>query len=393
MNAKPARILTIDDEQLVREIITAYLEDSGFEVLQAGDGGTGIDLIRAEQPDLVLCDLRMPGIDGLQVLATVTREFPDLPILVVSGMGGMSDAIQALKLGAWDYVTKPIEDMAVLEHAVDHALERARLRRENREHREHLEAVNEQLRQTVRQLQEDEAAARRIQFQLLPENDKQYRNYRFNRHLLTSQSLSGDFVDYFAIDGDHLGFYIADVSGHGVSSAFVTVMLKSYIGRYRELHRQNRDRGILNPAETLGRLNREIFSCHMDKYLTMFYGVIDWPSNQLRYSSGGQFPFPILVDGEQARYISKKSLPIGLFDFASYQTESIQLPSRFAMVLISDGILETLPQNSLRDKQAFLLDLVGGIDLAIDNLIRELGLDRAGPLPDDVTLLLIERTH
>jgi sigma-B regulation protein RsbU (phosphoserine phosphatase) len=83
-------------------------------------------------------------------------------------MGGMSDAIQALKLGAWDYVTKPIEDMAVLEHAINHALERARLRRENREHREHLEGVNEQLRQTVRQLQEDEAAARRIQFQLLP---------------------------------------------------------------------------------------------------------------------------------------------------------------------------------------------------------------------------------
>ena len=392
MNAKPARILTIDDEQLVREIITAYLEDSGFEVLQAGDGGSGIDLIRAAQADLVVCDLRMPGIDGLQVLATVSREFPALPILVVSGMGGMSDAIQALKLGAWDYVTKPIEDMAVLEHAVDHALERARLRRENREHREHLEAVNEQLRQTVRQLQEDEAAARRIQFQLLPENDKQYRNYRFNRHLLTSQYLSGDFVDYFAIDGDHLGFYIADVSGHGVSSAFVTVMLKSYMGRYRELHRQNRDKGILNPAETLGRLNREIFSCHMDKYLTMFYGVIDWPSNQLRYSSGGQFPFPILFDGQRACYIGKKSLPIGLFDFASYQTESIQLPARFAMVLISDGILETLPQASLRDKQAFLLHLVGGTDLAIENLIQELGLDQAGPLPDDVTLLLIERT-
>jgi serine phosphatase RsbU (regulator of sigma subunit) len=391
MNATPARILTIDDEQLVREVITAYLEDSGFKVLQAGDGQTGIDLIRAEQPDLVLCDLRMPGMDGLQVLATVTREFPDLPILVVSGMGGISDAIQALKLGAWDYVTKPIEDMAVLEHAIGHALERARLRRENREHREHLEVVNEQLRQTVRQLREDEAAARRIQFQLLPENDKQYRNYRFSRHLLTSQYLSGDFVDYFAIDGDHLGFYIADVSGHGVSSAFVTVMLKSYVGRYRELHRQNRDKGILNPAETLSRLNREIFGCHMDKYLTMFYGVIDWPNNQLRYSGGGQFPFPILFDGERARYITKKSLPIGLFDFASYQTESIQLPSHFAMVLISDGILETLPQTSLGDKQAFLLDIINGTDLTIENLIQELGLDRAGPLPDDVTLLLIER--
>ena len=393
MSAQPARILTIDDEALVREILTAYLEDSGFEVIQAGDGQTGIDLIRREQPDLVLCDLRMPGMDGLQVLAAVTRDFPELPILVVSGMGGLSDAIQALKLGAWDYVTKPIEDMAVLEHAIDHALERARLRRENREYREHLEAVNEQLRQTLRRLQEDETAARRIQFQLLPENDKAYRNYRFSRHLLTSQYLSGDFVDYFAIDGEHLGFYIADVSGHGVSSAFVTVMLKSYMGRYRELRRQNRDKGILNPAETLGRLNREIFGCHMDKYLTMFYGVIDWASNRLRYSSGGQFPFPILFDGEQACYIGKKSLPIGLFDFASYQTELLDLPRRFVLALVSDGILETLPQTTLRDKQAFLLDRIRDTGLDIENLIQTLGLDRAGPLPDDVTLLLIKRTE
>ena len=391
MTEKPARILMIDDEQLVLEVLAAFLEDSGFEVLQALDGQTGIDLIRRERPDLVLCDLRLPGMDGLHVLATVARDYPELPILVVSGLGGMSDAIQALKLGAWDYVTKPIEDMAMLEHAIAHALERARLRRENREHREHLDVVNEQLRQTLRRLQEDEAAARRIQFQLLPENDKVYRSYRFHRHLLTSQYLSGDFVDYFPIDGDHLGFYIADVSGHGVSSAFVTVMLKSYIGRYRELHRQNRDRGILNPAETLSRLNREVFSCHMDKYLTIFYGVIDWGANRLRYSSGGQFPFPILFDGEQAAYLGKKSLPIGLFDFASYKTESLQLPPAFALVLISDGILETLPQTSLRDKQAFLLETVRGIDLSIENLIQALGLDQAGPLPDDVTLLLVER--
>jgi serine phosphatase RsbU (regulator of sigma subunit) len=393
MSARPARILTIDDEDLVREVITAYLEDSGFEVIQAGDGQTGINLICRELPDLVLCDLRMPGMDGLQVLATVTRDFPELPILVVSGLGGMSDAIQALKLGAWDYVTKPIEDMAVLEYAINHALERARLRRENREHREHLEAVNEQLQQTLRRLQEDETAARRIQFQLLPENDKAYRNYRFSRHLLTSQYLSGDFVDYFAIDGEHLGFYIADVSGHGVSSAFVTVMLKSYMSRYRELYRQNRDKGILNPAETLSRLNREIFGCHMDKYLTMFYGVIHWPNNQLRYSSGGQFPFPILFDGEQASYLGKKSLPVGLFDFASYQIESLDLPRWFAMVLISDGILETLPQTTLRDKQAFLLDRIQNTELDIENLIQVLGLDCAGPLPDDVTLLLVTRVE
>lgn len=391
--AAKVHILIIDDEYLAREVIATYLEDSDFKVSEAGDGQSGIELIRSTHFDLVLCDLRMPGMDGLQVLATVTSEFPDLPILVVSGMGGMSDAIQALKFGAWDYVTKPIEDMAVLEHAITQALERARLRRENREHREHLEAVNEQLRQTLRQLREDEAAARRIQFQLLPENDKRYRNYRFSRHLLTSQYLSGDFVDYFVIDGDHLGVYIADVSGHGVSSAFVTVMLKSYMGRYRELRRQNRDSGILDPAETLGRLNREVFSRNMDKYLTMFYGVIEWSTNKMRYASGGQFPFPILFDGTRASYVGKKSLPVGLFDFANYENDILELPPYFSMVFISDGILETLPQSTLRDKQNFLLEAVSATDLTLENLIQTLGLDAEYPLPDDITLLLVERTE
>ena len=100
-----------------------------------------------------------------------------------------------------------------------------------------------------------------------------------------------------------------------------------------------------------------------------------------------------LFDGQQASYVGKKSLPIGLFDFAHYQTESLRLPPRFAMALISDGILETLPQTSLRDKQAFLLELIGGTDLTIENLIQQLGLDQTGPLPDDVTLLLITRTE
>ena len=66
--------------------------------------------------------------DGLEVLAELTRDFPELPVLVVSGTGDLGDAIQTLKLGAWDYVTKPIEDLDVLDHAVNKALERARLR-------------------------------------------------------------------------------------------------------------------------------------------------------------------------------------------------------------------------------------------------------------------------
>ncbi len=133
------KILVIDDESVIRESMTAYLEDSGFLVCQASDGREGLAVFRREQPDLVMVDLRMPGIDGLEVLSAVLTESPDTPTLVVSGTGVIQDAIEALRMGALDFVTKPILDMAVLEHAAKTALERARLRVENRCYREHLE--------------------------------------------------------------------------------------------------------------------------------------------------------------------------------------------------------------------------------------------------------------
>ncbi len=140
--AAKARILTIDDEDIIRESIEAYLEDSGYEVVQAGNGRLGLEVFNREQPDLVLVDLRMPEVDGLDVLAKVTSISPLTPIIVVSGTGVLQDAIEALRLGAWDYVTKPIQDMAVLEYAVDRALERADLLRRK-------ESYNEELEQAV----------------------------------------------------------------------------------------------------------------------------------------------------------------------------------------------------------------------------------------------------
>ncbi|MEZ5583937.1 MAG: response regulator [Candidatus Competibacteraceae bacterium] len=335
---KVATVLTIDDEQAIREIIAAYLEDSGFQVIQAQNGLQGLEVCRKQQPDLVLCDLRMPEMDGLQVLTAMTREFPELPIIVVSGAGVIGDAIDALKLGAWDYVTKPIEDMAVLEHAMEQALERAQLLRENREYREHLETANAQLKQSLRQLEEDEEAGRRIQFRLLPQSNQVYGSYYFDRQLLTSLYLSGDFVDYFTIDSHHLGFYMADVSGHGVSSAFVTVLLRSHVKSCLERFWQAGDATILNPTQVLKLLNQEVFQGKLGKYLTIFYGVIDRTKNCLRYSNGGQFPFPILVDENGSRYLQSKGLPVGLFEFADYHDQLQQLPENFALLLISDGI-------------------------------------------------------
>lgn len=391
-----ADILIIDDEAAVRDLFAFYLKRLGHTVHTAADGQRGIDLCRSLAPALVLCDLRMPGMDGLEVLGVLTREFPEMPVIVVSGMGGFADAIQALKLGAWDYVTKPVEDLAVLEHAVGKALERARLLAENRHYREHLERVNAQLERSLRKLQEDETAGRNIQFRLLPDERAVFGGrdgYECSRHLLTSAILSGDFVDYFDIDDDHFGFYMADVSGHGVSSAFITVLLKSYMGRYVERNRQHGDRTILDPAAVLSGLNRDILAGGHGKYLTMFYGVLNPGAARLDFANGGQFPFPILYDGKETRSIGGRSPPVGLFDDAEYATQSLAIPPVFGISLFSDGILETLPQSGLAAKQDYLHALAG-TDLDAAALAHSLSLDRGEAPPDDISVLSLRRlTH
>jgi putative nucleotidyltransferase with HDIG domain len=157
MSSKKIKILTIDDEYLIRETISDYLEEYGYEVIQAENGKKGIDVFRSERPDLILVDLRMPEMDGLEVLSVICKESPQTPIIMVSGTGILQDAIEAIRKGAWDYVSKPIQDMAVLDHAVSRSLERAQLLRENESYKKHLE---QKVLQRTKELEKSNAQLR-----------------------------------------------------------------------------------------------------------------------------------------------------------------------------------------------------------------------------------------
>ncbi len=174
---QPAVVLIIDDEESVRRSISAFLEDRGFTVLEAENGRIGLDVFRRAHPDVVLVDLRMPEVDGLEVLSTIKRESPETPTIVVSGAGVISDAAEALHRGAWDYVLKPIEDMAILLHAVEKVLERTLLIRENRKYQgqleervkartAQLEAANAMLRQQMEAAERADEERARLQEQL-----------------------------------------------------------------------------------------------------------------------------------------------------------------------------------------------------------------------------------
>ncbi|HCF5334428.1 TPA: SpoIIE family protein phosphatase [Pseudomonas aeruginosa] len=391
MHKVSATLLIIDDDEVVRESLAAYLEDSNFKVLQALNGLQGLQIFESEQPDLVICDLRMPQIDGLELIRRIRQTASETPIIVLSGAGVMSDAVEALRLGAADYLIKPLEDLAVLEHSVRRALDRAYLRVENQRYRDKLEAANRELQASLNLLQEDQNAGRQVQMNMLPVTPWSIEGLEFSHRIIPSLYLSGDFVDYFRVDERRVAFYLADVSGHGASSAFVTVLLKFMTTRLLYESRRNGTLPEFKPSEVLAHINRGLINTKLGKHVTMLGGVIDLEKNCLTYSIGGHLPLPVLFVDGQASYLEGRGLPVGLFDDASYDDRVMELPPSFSLSLFSDGILDMLPGATLKEKEALLPEQVAAAGGTLDGLRQVFGLANLAEMPDDIALLVLSR--
>jgi PAS domain S-box-containing protein len=107
------KVVLIDDEEDIRDVLSVALEDSGYEVNTAEDGETGLGMCEETSPQIVITDIRMPGMDGLQVLEALKKKCPDIEVIVATAFGEMDVAIQALQLDASDFITKPISDEAL----------------------------------------------------------------------------------------------------------------------------------------------------------------------------------------------------------------------------------------------------------------------------------------
>jgi len=128
-----AKILVIEDEAAIRRVLVKILseENDAYQVTEAEDGLAGVDLIKAEDYDLVLCDIKMPKMDGVEVLNAIKKIKPEIPIVMISGHGDLDTAVNTMRLGAFDYISKP-PDLNRLLNTVRNALDRKELVVENK---------------------------------------------------------------------------------------------------------------------------------------------------------------------------------------------------------------------------------------------------------------------
>lgn len=186
-------ILVIDDEPMIRQIFTAFLKQWGYLTLEAENGQEGLDVFDREKIDLVLTDLDMPVLGGLEVLAYIHKHSPETPVIIISGAGELDDAVQSVKLGAWDYLTKPISNMAILENTISRCMEKVHLVRENKMYQKHLEE------EVARKTEEIRRKNINLQEEVAERKQKEEEVRRLNRSLESIVDVSGQLFGYLSV--------------------------------------------------------------------------------------------------------------------------------------------------------------------------------------------------
>jgi phosphoserine phosphatase RsbU/P len=394
-NGENKVILVIDDDTVVRQSIASYLSNEGCRVVLAGNSKEGIESFQSSCPDLIICDINLPeASDGLETLKTIFEENALQPIIILSEVGNTEDVIRAMRLGVSDYLIKPLDDLEILGISIENSLKRAFMAEQNTRYRKNLEEINRELEERVEIFQMDQQAGRHVQLSMLPNPPQTINNFHFNHCVIPSLYLSGDSVDYQPISKRTVLFYIGDVSGHGSSSAFITVLLRFRIAQMRREYIRGRFTTDFSPAHILHELNKDLLDTALDKHITVCIGVLDNTNNCLEYSVAGHHPLPILYEKGKASFIDpgKSSFPIGLVEDAEYFNTRLELAEDFTLFLLSDGILEHLEGDSMADKEDKLLDAITKHQGDFDQVKKALNLHKDIKVPDDIAMLSVTGT-
>ncbi len=403
-------LLIVEDNQAVSDLLTKWLRGKGYTAVVCGDGYRALELVQTGDFDLVLLDVGVPGCDGFEILRALRTRYPPsvLPVIMATALGESEMVVMALQLGANDYVTKPY-DLPVLLARVQTQLsakrtteQRDQLERMLATRNEELEQANHQLRESNRRMKADLQAAARIQEALLPATTLTIPGVQLAWAFRPCADLAGDTLNVFPLDPNHLGLYLLDVTGHGVPAALLSVHLSLMLSPTRDsssllVRADGPIQGCpVPPAEVVSSLNRRFVDHHTERFLTLFYGVLNRESGELSYTSAGH-PGPAHLSSDSSwQMLPPSGLPIGLEDRA-YQEHLLRLKSGDRLYLFSDGVTEaTSPDGQMYGPKRLVEVLLkyqsAPLKASLAALLGDVETWSGRQLSDDLSVLALEYT-
>lgn len=383
-------VILVGDDAVGLKQLAADFHAVGSKTLTAEDAGALDSACHdpLNQP-VVLLAANNP-IDSAEQRANLRQLCEDYLVVVALDDTHGDQVADFFRLGVADVLTANNSAQA-LEQTLERVGNLAETRQRVSAYSAELEKTNVELQESLRLLKQDQLAGLEVQKSLMPESPLAFGDYEISHSITPSLYLSGDFVGYNFVLDRYLLFYFADVSGHGASSAFVTVLLRFMIGRVIRRHMLEHDYVALAqaPEGLVEYINNQLLATGLGKHLTIVAGSLDTETRQLRYVVGAQQPQPILISGGKAKFLPGKGKPAGIFEDASWVVEQIHLPERFALVLLSDGVYDLLPNKEIENKERTLLRYLSTSSGNIDQLKEALFIDYIEDPQDDISVLLL----
>lgn len=213
------QILIVEDEVVFRTLLENFLQALGASIMLAGDGLEALDALQYDTPDMMICDLDMPRMNGIKLVEHLRARGNQLPILIISATENMSDIAHVLRLGVQDVLLKPVKDLERLREAVYECLYPSMFTSKVEE--------DEQLFQDWDALVRDPAAAAKLLKELQPPVQQVIANCRINYRQLTMAEQPGLVLDIAALSGKDLAFYCLDVTRAGDNGVLAALLLRA----------------------------------------------------------------------------------------------------------------------------------------------------------------------
>jgi two-component system, sensor histidine kinase ChiS len=364
------RIVVIEDDPAILRGLADNLRYESFDVITASDGESGYRLVRESEPDMVILDLMLPGMNGYDICREMRSHGLATPILMLTALDGERDRVAGFDSGVDDFVTKPFSIRELVGRV------RAILRRSEG-------------RLDIRSQQELNDT-RRIQERLMPAKIPQIPGFRIGGSSRPAGIVGGDYFDVLPLGGNAMAICIADVCGKGVAAAMTMANLQGCVKTCAAKR--------MRPAELCEATN-QVMCGNMAShgFISFFYAIIESVPRRLTYCNAGHNP-PILISPslgpESFRRLDMGGGILGVLPEWNYVDQEVPLHSGDRILMYTDGITECRDSSGEEFGEDRLIEFIfreqkTDADTLTAKTIREANRFSSGRLEDDVTVVAV----